>query len=348
MRRLAPVLAVFFLAPLIAEFFLGNFPVTQLPLILPLAPLYGGVALLIREITRRTGRGWPTIFVLALAFGVFEEALLTQSLFNPNYFGAHLLDVGFVPTLGIAVPWTIFVLTLHTVWSISTPVAIVEESTAGRRTTPWLGTIGLVVTSLLFAAGSVSTFAYSYQQSNHFVASPAQLGISAAIVFVLVVIALCLPRIREPIGQRDSRVPSPWFVFAAAMVAGGVFMEAGQLPVWIGVVIVVLALAGTVAMNIRWSRRSSWGPWHRYALACAAMLTYSWHAFTTTPVVGAGATLNNVSHVIYAVGALGILWIVAVRIRRQQSVAEPIEVSDAEGMVPSTAAPGRSSRGSSE
>jgi hypothetical protein len=36
-------------------------------------------ALLIREVARRTGCGWPTIVVLALAFGVLEEGLLTCS-----------------------------------------------------------------------------------------------------------------------------------------------------------------------------------------------------------------------------------------------------------------------------
>jgi hypothetical protein len=344
MRRLAPALALFFLAPLIAEFFLGDFPVTLLPLIFLLAPLYGGGALLIREITRRTGHGWPTILVLALAFGVLEEALLTQSLFNPNYLGAHLLNVGFVASLGIAVPWTIFVLTLHTVWSISTPVAIVEESTVGRRTKPWLGTFGLVVTIALFVAGSVLTFAFSYSQGNHFMASPAQLGVSAAIVFALIVIALRLPRMPAPIAQRDGWVPNPWLVLAVAMAAGAVFMESRLLPVWIGVAVALLALASMAALVSWWSVRSSWGSWHRYALASGALLTYSWHAFTSTPVVGASATLTNLSHVVYAVAALGILWIVAVRIRRQQSAARPIEVSDAERMVPSTSAAGQSTQ----
>ena len=142
----------------------------------------------------------------------------------------------------------------------------------------------------------------------------------------------------------DGRVLNPWLVFAVAMVAGVAFMEGGRLPVWAGVVVVLLALAGTFALIIRWSRRSSWGSRHRYALAPGALLTYSWHAFTTTPVVDAGATLNNISHVIYAGMALGILWFVAVRIRRQQRVAGPTEVSDAEPMVSS--APGRATRSS--
>src|SRR5690242_1417016 len=102
MRRVAPAFVLIFLSPFVAEFLLGDFPVTMLPSLLFLAWMYGCGALLIRELTRRAGRGWPTMALLALAFGVLEEGLVTQSLFNPNYVNAHLLDEGFVPSLGIA------------------------------------------------------------------------------------------------------------------------------------------------------------------------------------------------------------------------------------------------------
>jgi hypothetical protein len=79
-----PALGLFFLAPLVAEFLLGNLPITALFLLVILAPMYGGGALLIRETARRAGRGWPTLVVLALAYGVLEEGIATMSLFNPN------------------------------------------------------------------------------------------------------------------------------------------------------------------------------------------------------------------------------------------------------------------------
>lgn len=50
--------------------------------------------------------------------------------------------------------WTLFVLTLHTVWSSSVPIALVEALAARRRTTPWLGRIGLVVTTLVYLLGA--------------------------------------------------------------------------------------------------------------------------------------------------------------------------------------------------
>ncbi|MGY3515013.1 hypothetical protein ACVMYR_01705 [Micromonospora sp. PTRAS2] len=57
-RRLAPVLALFALAPWAAECSWGGFVVTDYPLVLIfLAPLYGGAALLVRAVARRIGGG---------------------------------------------------------------------------------------------------------------------------------------------------------------------------------------------------------------------------------------------------------------------------------------------------
>ena len=59
------------------------------------------------------------MFLLALAYGVIEEGLVTQTLFNPSYYGLDLLRETHVPAFGIGVWWTLFVLTLHTVWKTS-------------------------------------------------------------------------------------------------------------------------------------------------------------------------------------------------------------------------------------
>ena len=133
-RAFAPAVGLFFLAPLVAEFLLGNLPITLLPALVVLAPMYGGGALLVRELTRRRGRGWPSIVLLAAAYAVFEEAYTTQTLFNPNYLkmNLHLLDPAYIPFLGIGGWWTVYVLTLHTVWSISTSIALAEALVPDR------------------------------------------------------------------------------------------------------------------------------------------------------------------------------------------------------------------------
>jgi hypothetical protein len=154
-QRMMPSAALFLVAPLVAEFLLGNMSITHLGLLPILAPLYGGGAILIREFVRRTQRGWPSIFVLALAYGVLEEAFLMQSLFNPKFLGQnlHLLDDAYLPALGIGAWYTIFVLTLHTVWSISVPIAFVEPLVSYEKVIKFIRTTstktGLLVNAYL-------------------------------------------------------------------------------------------------------------------------------------------------------------------------------------------------------
>lgn len=69
-----PSLLLLVLAPFVAEFLLGDFSVRSLGLLLVFVPMYGGEALLIREVVRRTHWGWPSIVPLAVAYALVEEA----------------------------------------------------------------------------------------------------------------------------------------------------------------------------------------------------------------------------------------------------------------------------------
>jgi hypothetical protein len=318
MRRLSPVFALFFLAPLVGEFFLGDFPVVSIFLLPVFAPMYGGAALLIREFTRRTGRGWPTMLVLALAYGVFEEGLVTQSLFNPNYLDQHLLDAGYVSFLHTSVLWLVYVVSLHTYWSVSVPVALVEEATPGRHTTPWLGWKGLTVVAVLFVAGSFAVYNTNLQLNHNWNASAPERLITVAIVVALAVIAFLLPRRRPAVASGP--VPNGW-VTGAVAVAGGLIFKAGLiLPNWPSAVAAfLLGPAIVLALTARWSRRAAWGPEQRLGIAGGTLLTYSWAAFTAH---SAGFVIDLISHVVYALAAVAILYRVAKRMRTE-SVNEP-------------------------
>jgi hypothetical protein len=83
-------LALAGLSAVTAEFLLGDQYLSglagapqQIAMILLFTAFYGGSAVVIRELTRRRGRGWPTIVTLALTFGLVEEGLVPQSLFDP-------------------------------------------------------------------------------------------------------------------------------------------------------------------------------------------------------------------------------------------------------------------------
>src|SRR5215217_4208191 len=191
MKKASPALFLLILAPLLGEFLLGNLPLSQSSSAVAFPPLvlvYGGGAVFIREVVRKTHRGWPAIMLLALAYGVIEEGLVTQSLFNPDYLDLHNHAYGPIPAWGMGAAWTLFVLTIHSVWSIVIPIALTEALFPARASQPWLRTRGFVVYGVIYVLG-VLLFGLATYTKEEFFARPAQLiGVGAAI-FVLILLA---------------------------------------------------------------------------------------------------------------------------------------------------------------
>ena len=201
MKRAAPVLALLLLAPWVGEFLLGNISVRQLPALLILALLYGCGALLIREVTRRTSRGWPTILLLGAAYGVIEAGIVDQSMFNPSFEGWDFQALTPLPGLGISAWYAWAFVIGHSVWSIAIPIALVELLFPDRGRTPWLGRVGLALTAVGYLAGCVVVWRYVYG-SERFLASPGQLVGAAAVAVVLIAVAFACRPTAEPVRAR--------------------------------------------------------------------------------------------------------------------------------------------------
>jgi hypothetical protein len=167
--------------------------------------MYGGGALLIREVARRAGRGWPTMLLLAVAYGVLQPGLLDQSLFNPSYEGYDFQSAAHVPALGISAHWATTFVGGHAVWSIAVPIAVVETLVPERRTTPWLGRAGLTVTVVVFLLGATVIFR---DQTEQFLATVPQMAGTAAATTALIAAAFAVGR--RPRAPVDRPAPRPW------------------------------------------------------------------------------------------------------------------------------------------
>jgi membrane protein implicated in regulation of membrane protease activity len=112
-------------------------------------------------------------------------------------------------------------------------------------------------------------------------------------------------------GDSAGFVPSGWVAAAVALVGGLIFKAGLIMPVWpeavaaflVGPVIVLVLTA-------RWSRRAGWGQEQRLGIAGGTLLTYSWAAFTAH---SASFVIDLISHVIYALAAIALLYRVARR-----------------------------------
>lgn len=299
-RHLGATFALAALSPFIAEFLLGDQYLSadhgagaQVGMFLVLGLWYGSAAVLIREVTRRAGRGWPTILLLGLAFGLIEEGLLTQSLFNPRYLGLDLLAYGHLGVLGIGLPWTIFVLTLHVVWSIATPIALVEGIWPGRD--PWFGRVGLGVVIGLTLLGALAILGVSWSSSGGFLATPVQLIAAAVLALAAVVVAFRLPRVTA---TRPAQAVLPSAAVGLVLASGFQLMEHNGpdiAPAWVTVTVMLLLLAASVIVAAV-LRLNVLG------LAIGAVLTYSWVGLANSASAGLSGAIEQILLVLVAIG----------------------------------------------
>jgi len=312
-----PVAALLFMSPLVGEYLLGSLPASMIALLPLMMALYGAGAVLIREIARVTGGGWASIVLLAIAYGLFEEGFVTQSLFNPDYLHLRLLDFGFLPALGTALPWALFVVSIHVVWSITVPIAMIESAFPSQREQPWLGPWGRTGFALMFTAGATLIALFSYRQVP-FVASPAQWAVTGALIVALCVIAIRLPR---PSSTPAGRAPHVLLLFGASFLAGSAFMLAGRRAEtawhlsWEAVVALSLGIeAAFAALVFAWTRGGRWDEPRRFALMAGGFLVYAWIGFETDISLHGESDLAG--HAVIAALLCAVLVTIGVRVRR--------------------------------
>jgi len=200
-------LFLLFFAPINAELLSASsppieffFPTTFIFLTL----FYGTGVLIVHELATRWGKGWPTIMLLGLAYGVIEEGLVTMSFFNSDW-----MDIGFLGTygnfLGINWNWCVNLSIFHGVWSISVPILVMRlifPSVDGQAILWRRPFIAALVTfpaiSFLLMVSTVVVTGY--------VAPPLQYLGAVAVVALLILMARRAPhRLLAVPGERPSR-----------------------------------------------------------------------------------------------------------------------------------------------
>jgi hypothetical protein len=153
-RRIPPALFLFFLAPAIGELLSGSAPPVEFfnPFsLLILSALYGSGGVLVRELTLRWDKRWPTILTLGLAYGIIEEGIMIKSFFDPNW-----MDLGILGTYGriagVNWVWSVSLTLYHATVSIAIPILLTELLYADRRDEPWTSRRGRIGLSTLLAA----------------------------------------------------------------------------------------------------------------------------------------------------------------------------------------------------
>ena len=179
--RWLPVLTLAVLAPVCAEYLWGyddstGHPGTLVGNLIIFTPLYGCPALLIREVARRRGLGWPGIVLLAAAFGVVEAGLVDQSMFSRDYrdipYWHDIADPTYVAPIGLSIFLAVSFVSNHVIASMAGPIALVEGLVRRRAREPWLGRPMIVVATLLYLGACALVYADMLSTEGSAIASP--------------------------------------------------------------------------------------------------------------------------------------------------------------------------------
>jgi len=270
--KTSPALILFFLAPAIAELLSGSAPPAEFfnPIsLLLLASLYGSGALVIREMKVRWNKGYVSMFILGVAYGVVEEGLMVKSFFDPEWMDLGILGV-YGRFQGVNWVWAEWLTIYHAIFSIAIPIALIELAYPERRNKRWVGNkkfMGLVV--LLVA---VTVFGYLFL-TDYRPPLP-QYFLSAAIVAFLILLAWRVPANIGKNGSLQALMPRKLVLigFLTALAFFLLFM-AGPYLVSQPPILMILGM-GLVFTIFCFLKRYNWNEetlYHKFTLVAGAV-----------------------------------------------------------------------------
>jgi hypothetical protein len=280
-----PILCLALLTPGIPEYLSTSsslLTIVTSPLFFPLqlainVGQYTAGALLIREAVIRWHKGWGTVFLLGFAYGITEEGLGDNTLFNSNH-GADGVLGSFGRFDGVNWVWATAVLAFHVIYSIGLPILLLGLALPATRGRPLLTRRGILLALLsLAAATSVETLIVFGE--FHFWMGPYLLVGSLLAIGLLVVLAyrapatLWRPRTARPLATRWEVGLIGFMFFPIAFVLEyGLVDTAVPAAVVIGLEVVIFALL------LERLRRRIGREWNEYLLVDLAFGFVLWQA----------------------------------------------------------------------
>lgn len=274
MKKLLPVVVLFLLAPALGELLSSSAPPAEFfnPFgFIILVILYGGGAVLARELIIRWQKGWISLLLLGAAYGIIEEGLMVKSFFDPNW-----VDIGILGSygrwVGVNWVWSLELTIYHAVISISIPVLLAELIFIGKRNESWVGQKGFIILFILF----VADVAFGYFVLTTYRPGAVHYWLTVVVVVTLILLAWRLPQ--QPFAPKTTALRKPsrfWLVGFLGTIA--FFLTFSVLPhtvllpfitmlIGIGLVVLVIWLVMRMSGN-----GAVWAEMHRLALGAGPL-----------------------------------------------------------------------------
>ena len=325
--RIGPIVAVLFGAPIAAEYLQGYMSSTGQALeilasLLILGPLYGGAALLIREVAVRSGMGWAGIALLAAAFGLAMPGLIDLALFAEHRpeisYWDDMRTSTLISPLGISAYSTLSWVSAHVILSVCTPLTLLSALCPQHRNRPLLGRPGIVVLALAWTLAA--TFIRS-DGTNIYGYSPSLMQSAGVAVVVVAIAALAWTPLGKPTrnasGQRPAmRSKSVWLIPLVGAVG---MMALDMIPwTWAGTAVFGTLLASAVVALRIAPRRMRWKDTEAGLLAAGALVGRTTLGFFAPLTDGVSRESVVAQNSILLACTVAIAWLVIRRARAER------------------------------
>lgn len=284
-RGAGPAWTLVFLAPFIAEVLSGATHVSVIFALVPEMMVWGCGTLLIRELVRRWGGGWPSLLMFGLGLSIAEEFVIQQTSLAPLPFPGVAAAYG--RAWGVNWIYFLFMLAFESVLVVLVPIQVTELIFAKRSAKPWLRTRGMIIAAVIFLLGSRMAWYAWIKRVRPMIfhlppyhPSPTAIGGGLLAIALLALEAYLIRGIGHTVQARST--PSAWVVGVVTFVLGAPWYWLMKLqftphpeknPPW-WVAIAALVLWGAVAYGVfrRWTASPQWNGLHNWAGAFAATL----------------------------------------------------------------------------
>ncbi len=253
-----PLITLLILAPLLGEMVSGSSPPSEYfqPItFLILTMLYGTGAVIIREVVRRWEKGWVSILLMGMAYGIFEEGVIVRSFFDPGW--QDLGQLAFYGRwIGVNWIWAIALTIFHAVVSISIPIAITELIFSKKKDALWLSKKELIIFIIIFLGNVLLGPLFGMKNTP--------VGIMASIISILGLVFLAYKWVTFPEKNKFGKAASQWVIIFISsllmvrLIAGMWLFPFLSVPPWI---IAFIFLGGLPWIGMRMFSRLGANQW---------------------------------------------------------------------------------------
>jgi len=165
MKYLKQILTLILIIPFLTELLTYNIPITTFfnPIVfLILIVIYGLAVLILREISVRWNLGIIGIFILGLAYGIYNEGIIAKTLLMTTTVPLAEAYGHYPLFLGINFAFALSIITWHAFHAVLFPILIINYLSPKSRNEKWLNGFWLSIISIIVVGlGILSFFTHS-------------------------------------------------------------------------------------------------------------------------------------------------------------------------------------------